>query len=123
MVGIDNESCNIRDRHMMETLDRLIQFHGKGAKAIVWEHNTHIGDARATSMKRAGMVNIGQLAREQYGINKVYLAGFATYQGSVIAGEEWGAPMQEMEVPPARVGSIEDVLHKESSQDRYLIFE
>ena len=122
MVGFDNESWNVRDTHMMETLDRLMKFHGKQAKGIVWEHNTHIGDARATSMKRAGMVNIGQLAREEYGINKVYLVGFASYQGSVIAGEEWGAPMEEMDVPEARVGSIEDVLHKETPQDRYLLF-
>jgi erythromycin esterase len=122
MMSFDNESWNVRDRHMMETLDRLLKFHGKGAKGIVWEHNTHIGDARATTMKRSGMVNIGQLAREQYGVDQVFLTGFATYEGSVIAGEEWGAPMQEMEVPQARTGSIEDVLHKENPQDRYLIF-
>ena len=122
MMGFDNESWNVRDRHMMETLDRLLTFHGKSSKAIVWEHNTHIGDARATDMKRGGMVNIGQLAREQYGINKVYLVGFGSYQGSVIAGEEWGALMEEMEVPPAREGSIEHQLHQQSSRDRYLLF-
>ncbi len=122
MMSFDNESWNVRDRHMMETLDRLLRFHGDKAKGIVWEHNTHIGDARATNMKHAGMINIGQLAREEYGINKVYLVGFGCYQGSVIAGEEWGAPMQVMEVPPARTGSIEDVLHKESSSNRYIIF-
>lgn len=122
MMGFDNESWNVRDRHMMETLDRLLTFHGKSSKAIVWEHNTHIGDARATDMKRGGMVNIGQLAREQYGINKVYLVGFGSYQGSVIAGEEWGALMEEMEVPPAREGSIEHQLHQQSSLDRYLLF-
>jgi erythromycin esterase-like protein len=107
---------------MMETLDRLLTFHGDSAKGIVWEHNTHIGDARATDMKRAGMINIGQLAREQYGINKVYLVGFGSYEGSVIAGEEWGAPMQEMPVPQARQGSIEHALHRESPQNRYLLF-
>jgi erythromycin esterase-like protein len=122
MMGFDNESWNVRDRHMLETLDRLLTFHGKSSKAIVWEHNTHIGDARATDMKRGGMVNIGQLAREQYGINKVYLVGFGSYQGSVIAGEEWGALMEEMEVPPAREGSIEHQLHQQSSRDRYLLF-
>lgn len=122
MMSFDNESWNVRDRHMMETLDRLLNFHGSDAKAIVWEHNTHIGDARATSMKKAGMVNIGQLAREQYGINKVYLVGFGSYAGSVIAGEEWGALMEEMEVPEARVGSIEQVLHKQSSESRYILF-
>jgi len=107
---------------MMETLDRLMNLHGKNAKGIVWEHNTHIGDARATDMKRAGMVNIGQLAREQYGINKVYLAGFASYQGSVIAGKEWDAPMQVMEVPPARDGSIEHTLHQEGHHNRFYLF-
>ncbi|HVK97447.1 MAG TPA: erythromycin esterase family protein, partial [Flavisolibacter sp.] len=118
----DNESWNVRDTHMMETLDRLLSFHGKDSKGIVWEHNTHIGDARATDMHKAGMINIGQLAREEYGINKVYLVGFGSYKGSVIAGDEWGAEMKEMDVPPARSGSIEDVLHKQSAENRYLLF-
>lgn len=122
MMSFDNESWNVRDTHMMETLDRLLTFHGEGSKGIVWEHNTHIGDARATDMKRAGMVNIGQLAREQYGINKVYLVGFGSYQGSVIAGEEWGAPMKVMHVPEAREGSVEHVLHHKGTQDRYFLF-
>jgi len=122
MMSFDNESWNVRDRHMMQTLDRLLRFAGAGSKGIVWEHNTHIGDARATNMRQAGMVNIGQLAREAYGINQVYLAGFGTYQGTVIAGEAWGAPMQEMRLPPAREGSLEEALHRESPQDRYLLF-
>jgi erythromycin esterase len=122
MMGFDNESWNIRDRHMMETLVRLMKFHGPDTKAIVWEHNTHIGDARATSMKDAGMVNTGQLAREEYGEENVYLVGFGSYQGSVIAGEEWGALMRETHVPKARTGSIEELLHHESREDRYLLF-
>ncbi len=122
MMGFDNESWNVRDTHMMETLDRLLTFHGDDSKGIVWAHNTHIGDARATDMKRAGMVNIGQLAREQYGINQVYLVGFGSYEGTVIAGDEWGAPMQVMDVPPAREGSIEQVLHREDDHNRYLLF-
>ncbi len=122
MMGFDNESWNIRDTHMMETLDRLMQFHGQGAKGIVWEHNTHIGDARATDMHRSGMVNIGQLAREQYGPDSVYLVGFGSYQGSVIAGEAWGALMQEMKVPKARSGSVEDLLHSESEENQLLLF-
>ena len=122
MMSFDNESWNVRDTHMMETLDRLLHHHGKGSKGIVWEHNTHIGDARATDMKRAGMVNIGQLAREQYGVNKVYLVGFGSYRGTVIAGEEWGSLMEEMDVPPAREGSIEYELHRENAHNRYLLF-
>lgn len=123
MIGFDNNSWNIRDTHMIETLHRLLKFHGKDAKAIVWEHNTHIGDARATDMEAAGMVNTGQLAREQYGNDDVVLAGFASYTGTVIAGRNWGAPMQEMEVPPARKGSIEDLLHTESTDNRLIIFD
>lgn len=122
MIGFDNESWNVRDRHMMETLERLMKFHGKNAKGIVWEHNTHIGDARATGMSRAGMVNIGELGREKYGENNVYLAGFATYHGSVIAGQEWSAPMEVMEVPEAQIGSIEYRLHQQSDKDRYILF-
>ena len=122
MMSFDNESWNVRDRHMMQTLDRLMKFHGNEAKGIVWEHNTHIGDARATNMKRQGMINIGQLAREEYGDYKIYLVGFASYKGTVIAGNEWGAPMEEVEVPAARPGSIEDILHKENGSDRYILF-
>jgi erythromycin esterase-like protein len=122
MMSFDNESWNVRDTHMMETLDRLMNFHGQSAKGIVWEHNTHIGDARATNMKSAGMINIGQLAREKYGSENVFLVGFGSYRGSVIAGDEWGAPMQKMNVPAAREGSIEQVLHSEKTGDQYLLF-
>lgn len=122
MMSFDNESWNVRDRHMMETLDRLMKFHGANAKGIVWEHNTHIGDARATDMKHAGMVTIGQLGREQYGDNDVYLVGFGSYKGSVIAGEEWGAPMKTMRVPEAREGSVEHKLHQQSKENRYFLF-
>src|SRR5690606_21167500 len=96
MIGFDNESWNVRDHHMTDTLDRLLRHHGSPEKAIVWEHNTHVGDARATNMANAGMVNIGQLARERYGEDQVYLTGFASWAGTVVAGDEWGAPMEEM---------------------------
>jgi erythromycin esterase len=122
MMSFDNESWNVRDTHMMETLERLLSFHGEGAKGIVWEHNTHIGDARATDMQRAGMINIGQLARERYGQERVYLAGFGCYSGSVIAGEEWGALMKEMKVPYARSGSVEEYLHNKKKGNGYLLF-
>lgn len=122
MMSFDNESWNIRDTHMMETLDRLMKFHGPDAKGIVWEHNTHIGDARATDMEKAGMINIGQLARDEYGNDNVFLIGFGSYRGTVIAGNSWGAPMEIMEVPFAKKGSIEYALHNISDKDRYFIF-
>ncbi len=112
MIQGGEASWNVRDRHMVDTLDRLMRFHGPEARAIVWEHNTHIGDARATDMPRAGMVNVGQLARERHSEEGVVLVGFASHRGSVIAGSEWEAPMQRMPVPPGRLGSWEDVLYR-----------
>ena len=123
MIQFDGKSWNVRDRHMMETLKRLMDFHGAEAKGIVWAHNTHIGDARATDMEDEGLINIGELAREEYGLDNVYLCGFAGYEGEVIAGSEWGAPMENMNVPPAKKRSIEERLHKEYNADGYLLFD
>ncbi len=112
MVRSDQNSWNVRDIHMADTLDRLLQWHGSGAKAIVWAHNTHVGDARYTDMASAGMVNIGQLARERKGEDDVRLIGFGTHHGTVIAGKEWDAPMEVMGVPDAVETSWEDILHQ-----------
>jgi len=122
MVGINVSTWNLRDSHMMETLNRLLKFHGAEAKAIVWEHNTHIGDARFTDMAKAGEFNVGQLVREQKGENDTVLVGFGSYSGRVIAAESWGAPIQNMFVPDARPGSIEEILHAESAEDKLLVF-
>jgi erythromycin esterase len=107
---------------MMETLNRLLEFHGQGAKAIVWEHNTHIGDARYTDMIKSGDINVGQLVREQKGEEDTVLVGFGSYSGRVIAGDSWGADMQDKLVPDARPGSVEELLHNESSGNRLLVF-
>jgi erythromycin esterase-like protein len=124
MIGFNSDSWNIRDMHMMETLERLMRFHGNEGKGIVWEHNTHIGDARATDMAADGMVNIGQLAREKYGVKNVFLVGFGSYKGTVIAGKSWGADMQVMEVPEAITGSIENILHQKCKGGNcYFIFD
>lgn len=103
---------NIRDEHMSDTLERLLQFHGKDSKAIIWAHNTHVGDARATDMTEDGMVNIGELARVKHHEKGVVLVGFGAYKGSVVAGRNWGAKMQEMNVPPAQKGSWENLVHQ-----------
>lgn len=123
MIQFDGRSWNVRDRHMMETLQRLMYFHGSEAKGIVWAHNTHIGDARATDMADEGLVNIGELTREEYGRDNVYLCGFAGYEGEVIAGSEWEAPMEKMKSPKAKRGSIEHYLHRKYNADGYLLFE
>lgn len=111
-------SWNLRDEHMVHTLNRLIQFHGYGSKAIIWEHNTHVGDARATDMVREKMVNVGQLLNEQHAADGVYVVGFGSYKGTVIAGKEWGSEMQEMEMPEATKDSWEDILHRMDAKDR-----
>jgi erythromycin esterase len=123
MVQGGPESWNIRDRHMTETLERLMRHHRPQSKAIVWAHNTHLGDARYTDMADDGMVNIGQLVRQGHETEGVVLAGFGSYRGSVIAGEEWEAPMQQMEVPPGRPDSWEDILHQAGAEDRLLLLD
>lgn len=123
MVRGGPESWNVRDIHMADTLDRLLERHGEGAKAIVWEHNTHVGDARATPMEEQGMVNLGQLARERYGEVDTALVGFGSHHGTVIAAQRWGAPMEEMVVPPATKGSWESLFAAAGERDWLLITE
>lgn len=123
MITGGAESWNVRDRHMSDTLNRLMRHFGPDAKAILWEHNTHIGDARYTDMAAAGMFNVGELVREEHEADGVVLAGFGSYQGSVVAGRAWDAPMQVMDVPPARGGSWEHALHLLNAEDRLLLFQ
>jgi erythromycin esterase-like protein len=123
MLRFDNESWNIRDRHMKDTINRITRFYGPDSKIIIWEHNTHIGDARYTEMEEDGMLNVGQLLREQHPDEEVAIVGFGSYKGKVIAAPQWDGPIQEMEVPPARKGSIEHILHEEFNSDRLLIFD
>ncbi|MBZ9639227.1 erythromycin esterase family protein [Streptomyces sp. PSKA30] len=112
MLSSGPESWNIRDHHMADTLDRLMERYGSGAKAVVWEHNTHIGDARATDMADRGLVNVGQSVRERHMGDGVVLVGFGSHSGTVIAAEGWGDVPRIMDVPPAHAGSLEDLLHQ-----------
>ena len=121
MVRSGPDSWNIRDSHMADTLDRLKAYYGKNSKCIIWAHNTHIGDARGTDMKEAGMKNLGQIVRERHGEKDTVLIGFGSYQGNVIAGEAWGSPMEVMDVPIAKQNSWEDVFHKSGRRNRMLI--
>ncbi len=123
MIGGGPDSWNIRDRHMTEALQKLTDFHGEDAKAIVWEHNTHIGDARATDMIEDGMVNVGQLVRELYGEEQVFAVGFGSFEGTVIAANAWAAPTQIMKVPQAARNSWEHLFHEANASDQLLIFE
>ncbi len=119
------ESWNVRDVHMQDTLDRLLALHsrpGRRSKAVVWEHSTHVGDARATDMAAAGMVNVGQLSRDRHGRDDVVIVGFGGHRGGVIASRRWGEPMERMPVPPARSGSLEALLHGALGHDSVLVF-
>jgi erythromycin esterase-like protein len=102
------ESWNVRDRHMFDTLQRLLRQRGAGAKAIVWAHNSHIGNASATAMGWQGEFNIGELCRTAYG-DEAVLIGFGTDRGTVAAADDWDEPMRIKTVRPALPDSHERV--------------
>lgn len=114
-------SWNIRDEHMIQTIERIIEHHGRGSKIIIWAHNTHVGDARATDMAAQGMVNIGQLVRQQHEGEGVYITGFGTYSGTVTAAHAWASQTQTMNVPPAQRGSWESMLHEATPGDKLIL--
>jgi erythromycin esterase-like protein len=114
-------SWNLRDLHMVETIDALVS-HLNGSrqpKAIVWAHNSHLGDARATDMKARGELNVGQLIRERFGKESV-LIGFTTHHGTVTAATDWGEVAERKRVRPALRGSYEELFH-DLALPRFLI--
>ncbi len=121
MVQSSALSWNIRDDHMAQTVERLLQFHGSDSKVIIWAHNTHIGDARYTDMASSGEFNLGQLMREQFGRENVYAVGFGGYQGKVIASTAWEGSIETMNVPSAQRGSWEHLLHQQGGGNRILL--
>jgi erythromycin esterase-like protein len=113
MFGGHVESWNLRDTHMMETLEALIRHvrrHAGSARAVVWAHNSHLGDARATEMSMRGELNLGQLVREAYG-NRAYLVGFTTHAGTVTAAADWDEPARRKRVRPSLEASFERLFH------------
>ena len=121
LLGGGTEPWNLRTRHMVDTLERLMHHHGPTSKVIVWTHNTHVGDARFTDMSGAGMVSLGQLLRQSHSDQDVVLVGCGSYEGKVTASPSWGEPAQSMELPPAAEGSWEDLLHRVSPSDKLLV--
>jgi erythromycin esterase-like protein len=116
------ESWNLRDTHMMETLDALMAWTARRseyARAVVWAHNSHLGDARATQMGAWGELNLGQLARERHG-QRVFLIGFTTHAGTVTAAREWDQPAERRRVTPSIPGSYERLFH-DTDIDRFLL--
>lgn len=106
-----NESWNLRDRHMFDTLQAVIAHRGFGTKAVVWAHNSHVGNAAATGMGWRGQFNIGELARIAYGESAI-LVGFGTDTGTVAAASDWGADMEIKTVRAARADSYEHVFRR-----------
>jgi erythromycin esterase-like protein len=105
------ESWNLRDRHMFDTLARLLEHRGAQAKAVVWARNSHIGDARFTDMGRVrDELNLGQLCRERFG-DEAAIIGFGTHGGTVAAASDWGEAMEVMAVQPSRADSVERLFH------------
>src|SRR5206468_6198916 len=113
MFGDRVESWNLRDTHMMETLQALlahVRHTAGGARAVVWAHNSHLGDARATQMGEDGELNLGRLVRQAYG-DRTRLIGFSTHTGTVTAASNWGEPADRKRVRPSMAGSYERLFH------------
>jgi erythromycin esterase len=111
MINADDQSWNIREQHMMDTLEQLLDCYGKESKAVVWEHNSHVGDLSKAGKIFKQQVNLGSLAREKYGGPQVALVGLATYKGMVTASNAWEGAIMELPIPIGRQGSLEDEFH------------
>ena len=121
MYRSDVSSWNLRDMHMADTLAELdahLREKVKSPKIVVWEHNSHLGDARATEMGARGELNVGQLVRQRYG-DRSFLIGFTTYFGTVTASTDWGGPAERKRVRPAIAESVEELFYT-AGPDRFL---
>ncbi|MDX1655516.1 MAG: erythromycin esterase family protein [Candidatus Competibacteraceae bacterium] len=120
-----SNTWNMRDTHMADTLQaldgHLSQGRGRPARLVVWAHNSHLGDARATEMGQRGELNLGQLTRQRYGAEQTLLTGFTTYEGSVSAACDWDCPVERKRVRPGLKDSYEALFHKVGVDD-FLIF-
>jgi protein-L-isoaspartate(D-aspartate) O-methyltransferase len=113
------KSWNLRDQHMFDSLRHLLDFHGKDSKAIIWAHNSHLGDAAATEMGARGEINVGYLCRQHFA-QGAYLIGFGTHQGTVAAASDWGAPMEIKTIRPSHPDSYERLCH-DAGLDAFLL--
>ncbi|MDJ0738343.1 MAG: erythromycin esterase family protein [Gammaproteobacteria bacterium] len=116
-------SWNIRSGHFSDTLTHLLTHYGPASRAVVWAHNTHVGDGRATAMQRSGEATLGQLARLRYGADAVLLVGFATARGTLLAAPHWDGPRQLMRIPRPRADSLDAALLASGGGDRVLLFD
>ena len=115
----NNDSWNQRDQNMFETLLAILNYHGQSSKAVVWAHNSHIGDARATDMSASDEFNLGQRFHKTFA-DSSYLIGFGTDNGTVAAAPEWGGAMQVMQLQPTHADSYERLCH-DVKMDNFLL--
>jgi erythromycin esterase-like protein len=114
MFGSRISTWNLRDRHMHDTVEAIagwLERRDGYARLVIWAHNSHLGDARATGMADEGELNVGQLLRERHG-EEALLVGFTTCEGTVTAADDWGGPPERMAVRPALAGSVEELFHE-----------
>jgi len=119
MYDGNTDSWNQRDQNMFDTLQAVLNYRGQMSKAVVWAHNSHIGDARATEVSAHGQFNLGQRVRETFA-DKAYLIGFGTDHGTVAAASEWEGPMQVMQIRPSHADSYEGLCH-DVKMDNFLL--
>jgi erythromycin esterase len=117
------QSWNIREQHMMETIDRLVNHYGPDAKIVIWASNAQVGDATFSAMADGGMDNLGKLLRKKYKDKGVYLVGLGMYQGQVLAAESWGGPAMVVPVPAAQPGSWEALLHEQGPGNKLVLLQ
>lgn len=125
MFDSRKNTWNMRDSHMFDTLTNLHAYLskkiGRQARMVVWAHNSHLGDARATSMGLSGQHNLGQLVRQRYR-DQAYLFGFTTYSGTVTAASRWDGPVERKRILDAMDGSIEKRFHQTGAGEFFLPF-
>jgi erythromycin esterase len=114
-------SWNGRVMHMHETTKRLLEYYGSDAKGIIWAHNTHVGDARFTDMPTRQRTNIGETLRREFGEKKVFIVGFGSYTGELLAGEYWGARPKKIKLMPAKEETWEHLLHLDAPVNKILL--
>lgn len=107
----DAGSQRLRESHMLDTLKAVMNRHGPGSRGIIWAHNRHVGDSEASAEKELGWESLRTLLGRELGEKEIFSVGFGTHRGSVIAAPAWDAPYQVMRLPPARVGSFEELFH------------
>ena len=121
MRGNAADAWNFRDNHMLETINRILKLYGPTSKAIIWAHNNHVGDAQYATLIWEGKTNLGNMLRHQYGINNVFIVGFGSYSGSIIAAEKWGTPYKKMLVAFADDSTWEQKLHQINTENKIII--